>query len=200
MRKEITLAVMLSLFGCGRVEEKKNSLVESVIKQATGIDADIDNILESTENRARVELKDSGLDLNQRFKNGFATITVSKETIAITISADNSGQDNILIGFTGKDLTRLRPIKGELAKSGENSMSFSTMNYRDNNMEMMTSFNMSGEIVSLNLEKTVIEINGNIGYPSDAESRDKWKHIEGTIELNRPVFQSLGSAKEDFMY
>ena len=34
----------------------------------------------------------------------------------------------------------------------------------------------------------------------DAESPDKWKPYEGTITLNYPVFQAVGSSKEDFTY
>lgn len=200
MKKIILIPIIFCIAGCGGIEEKKASALETVLKKTTGIDTDMDNLNNSEKNKADIDIKDDGLNLNQRFRNGFATITAAKEVIALTITNEEGGQDNILIGFTGTDLTQMRPIKGKMNTSGANSMSFSTANYKNNEADMMTAFDVEGEILSLKPEKTVIRLKGNIGYSQDAQHPEKWKAFEGTVTLNYPVFQALGSAREDFVY
>jgi hypothetical protein len=200
MKKIILIPIIFCIAGCGGIEEKKASALETVLKKTTGIDTDMDNLNNSEKNKADIDIKDDGLNLNQRFRNGFATITAAKEVIALTITNEEGGQDNILIGFTGTDLTQMRPIKGKMNTSGAISMSFSTANYKNNGADMMTAFDVEGEILSLKPEKTVIRLKGNIGYSQDAQHPEKWKAFEGTVTLNYPVFQALGSAREDFVY
>jgi hypothetical protein len=200
MKKIILIPIIFCIAGCGGIEEKKASALETVLKKTTGIDTDMDNLNNSEKNKADIDVKDDGLNLNQRFRNGFATITAAKEVIALTITNEEGGQDNILIGFTGTDLTQMRPIKGKMNTSGAISMSFSTANYKNNGADMMTAFDVEGEILSLKPEKTVIRLKGNIGYSQDAQHPEKWKAFEGTVTLNYPVFQALGSAREDFVY
>lgn len=200
MKKIFLIAIVFCIAGCGDNEEKKASALETVLKKTTGIDTDMDHLNNSEKNKADIDIKDQGLNLNERFKNGFATITAAKEVISLTITNEEGGQDNILIGFTGTDLTQMRPIKGRMNTSGENSMSFSTANYKNNEADMMMAFDVEGEILSLKPEKTVIRLKGNIGYTQDAQNPEKWKAFEGSVTLNYPVFQALGKAKEDFIY
>lgn len=200
MKKIFLIAIVFCIAGCGGNEEKKASALETVLKKTTGIDTDMDNLNNSEKNKADIDIKDQGLKLNERFKNGFATITAAKEVISLTITNEEGGQDNILIGFTGTDLTQMRPIKGRMNTSGENSMSFSTANYKNNEADIMMAFDVEGEILSLKPEKTVIRLKGNIGYTQDAQHPEKWKAFEGTVTLKYPVFQALGKAKEDFIY
>lgn len=200
MRNVIWIVIVFCIAGCNSNEGKKTSAFETVLEKATGVDTDMDNINNSEKNKADIDIADDGLNLNERFKNGFATITAAKEVISLTITDKENGQDNILIGFTGTDLTKMRPIKGRMNTSGENSMSFSTANYKNNEADMMMAFDVEGEIISLRPEKTVIRLKGNIGYTQDAQHPEKWKAFEGTVTLNYPVFQALGSAREDFVY
>lgn len=200
MKKAFLIVIGFCIAGCGSNKEKNSSALETVLINATGIDTDMDNLKNSGKNKADIDIKDNGLNLNERFRNGFATITAAKEVIALTITNEEGGQDNILIGFTGTDLTQIRPIKGKMNSNGDNSMSFSTANYKNNEADMMMAFDVEGEIASLKADKTVIRLKGNMGYASDAQSPEKWKAFEGTITLNYPVFQALGIAKEDFVY
>lgn len=200
MKKVIFIISIFCIAGCNATEENNTSTLETILKKTTGIDTDIDNLNNSEKNKADVDITDDGLNLNQRFEKGFGTITATKESIALTITNEESGQDNILIGFTGADLTQMRPIKGRLNNSGDDFMSFSTANYKNNAADMMISFDVEGEIVSLQPEKTIVRLKGSMGYGADAQSPEKWKRFEGTITLNYPVFQAIGSAKEDFVY
>lgn len=200
MKKIMLLLSVLGIAGCNTIEEKKSAALESVLQKTAGIDTDMDNLKNSGKNKADMNITDDGLNLNERFKNGFGTVTATKESIALTITNEEGGQDNILIGFTGTDLTQMRPIKGKMNTGGENSMSFSTANYKNNEADMMMAFDVEGAILSLKPEKTVIRLKGNIGYTQDAQHPEKWKAFEGTVTLNYPVFQALGNAKEDFFY
>lgn len=200
MRNVIWIVIVFCIAGCNSNGGKNTSALETVLKEATGIDTDMDNLNNSEKNKADIDITDDGLNLNERFKNGFCTVTAAKESIALTITNEEDGQDNILIGFTGTDFTQMRPIKGKMNTSGENSMSFSTANYKNNEADIMTDFDVEGEIISLRPEKTVIRLKGNIGYTQDAQHPEKWKAFEGTVTLNYPVFQALGSAREDFVY
>ncbi|MBL7707294.1 MAG: hypothetical protein JNM21_17240 [Taibaiella sp.] len=200
MKRIYCLICLCVLAGCNTIQEKKTSALETVLEQATGIDADIDNLKNTGSNKAEIDISDDGLNLNERFNNGFATITAAKEVISLTITREENGQDNILLGFTGPDLTQMRPIEGRMNKSGENSMSFATAKYEKNEADMMMAFEVEGEIISLKPEQTVIRLKGQLGYAADAQTPGKWKAFAGTITLNYPVFQALGSAKEDFIY
>lgn len=200
MRNVILFVIVFCIAGCNSNEGKKTSALETVLEKATGIDTDMDNLNNSEKNKADMDIKDDGLNLNERFRNGFATITAAKKVISLTIANEEGGQDHILIGFTGTDLTQMRPIKGRMNTSGENSMSFSTANYKNNEADMMMAFDVEGEILSLKPEKTIVRLKGNIGYTEDAQNPEKWKAFEGTVTLNYPVFQALGMAKEDFIY
>lgn len=200
MRNVLWIVIVFYIAGCNSNGGKNTSILETVLEKATGIDTDMNNINNSEKNKADIDIKDSGLNLNERFRNGFATITATKEVISLTITNEEGGQDNILIGFTGTDLTQIRPIIGKMNTSGENSMTFSTANYKNNEADMMMAFDVEGEILSLKPEKTVIRLKGNIGYTADAQHPEKWKAFGGTVTLNYPVFQALGNDKEDFVY
>lgn len=141
-----------------------------------------------------------GLNIRNDFENGFGSITASKETIAITIAGGENGQDNLLIGFTGKDLTSERPIKGKMVKGENAGFTFSMMKLVDNGMEALISMEAEGEIISMSQEKTVIKVKGTLSTALDAESPEKWKNYEGKITMNYPIFQAIGSSKEDFTY
>lgn len=201
------LALSTSLFvfaGCSEVKEKKNeaatSLIEKTIEATTGKKVDVLDVNHIEDNNAVVDVTIGGENLQDHFKKGFGNITASKETIAITIAGGENGQDNILIGFQGKDLTAQRPIKGRMIKGENDSFTFSITKVTDNSMDVQLSFEAEGEIVSLQKDKVVIKVKGKTGSQLDAENPDKWKDYEGTITLNYPVFQAMGSSKEDFTY
>lgn len=198
------VAIGMILFSCNKLEEKKKevstSLIENAFKSAAGNEFDALDVNSIDKNTAVVEVKVGDENLSKRFEKGFGNITASKETIAITISAGEQSHDNILIGFTGKDLTQNHPIKAKMNNSEGVSMSFSMMNIENNNMIALISQEAKAEILQLTEAKTVIHVKGKISYPADVESPEKWKDYEGTITLNYPVFQALGSSKEDFIY
>lgn len=205
MKNTIMIAAIgMVIFSCNKLEEKKKevstSLIENAFEAATGKEIDALDVNAIDKNSASVEVKMGDEDLSKRFEKGFGSITAVKETIAITINAGEESQDNIMIGFTGKDLTQNHPIKAKMNNSDGVSMSFSMMNIENNNMIALTSHEAEAEIIQLTEAKTVIHVKGKIGYPADAESPEKWKDYEGTITLNYPVFQALGSSKEDFIY
>jgi len=191
----------LILSGCGDTSNKAGtSLVEKTIEAATGKKVDALDVNHIEDNNAIVDITIGDENLQDHFKKGFGNITASKETIAITIAGGENGQDNILIGFTGKDLTTERPIKGKMVKGENDGFTFSITRVTDNAMDVQLSFEAEGEIVSLQKDKIVIKIKGKTGSSMDAENPEKWKPYEGTITLNYPVFQALGSEKEDFLY
>lgn len=191
----------LILSGCGDTSNKAGtSLVEKTIEAATGKKVDALDVNHIEDNNAIVDITIGDENLQDHFKKGFGNITASKETIAITIAGGENGQDNILIGFTGKDLTTERPIKGKMVKGENDGFTFSITRVTDNAMDVQLSFEAEGEIVSLQKDKIVIKIKGKTGSSMDPENPEKWKPYEGTITLNYPVFQALGSKKEDFVY
>lgn len=201
-KKVLTIpCFLLLLTGCREVKSKTGiSMAENAIEAISGqkIDmADVDNI---GKNKSEVNVVLDGENISKNFESGFGSITASKETIAITIAGGENGQDNILLGFTGKDLTAERPVKGKTMKGQNSGFSFSMMKVTDSGAETLISFETEGEIVSMNPEKTIIKVKGNLSTTLDAENPEKWKPYEGTIILNYPVFQSLGSVKEDFIY
>lgn len=204
--KKLTIiaAIGMLIFSCNKIEEKKKeasaSLIENALEAATGNEIDVLDVDNIEKNSATVDIKMDGENLNKKFENGFGSITASKETIAITINAVENGDDNILIGFTGKDLTQNHPIKAKVNNSEGVSMSFSTMRFDDNGMNTMISHDAEAEIVQFSTEKTIIKLKGKIGDPADAESPEKLKFFEGMITLNYPVFQALGSSKKNFTY
>jgi hypothetical protein len=193
--------LLLVFTGCQQNNsETKTSLVEKSIEAISGqkIDAlDVDNI---ESNVAEVAITVGDENLQSHFKKGFGSITASKETIAITIAGGENGQDNILIGFTGKDLTSAQPISGKSNPTDGNVFTFSIMKVTDKGMESLLSFESEGEIASLHGDQAIIKVRGKLGYAPDAENPGKWKNYKGTITLNHPVFQALGSSKEDFQY
>lgn len=190
--------------GCNKWEEKKNELktemIEKAIETASGQEIDALDISHVEENAAVVDVQIGDESLKNRFENGFGSITASKETIAITIAGGENGQDNILIGFTGKDLTSMRPIAGKMVVGENDGFTFSRTIIKDNAMEVELSFEAEGEITQLKNDKVIIKIKGKIGSPMDTEKPENWKDYAGTITLNYPVFQALGSSKEDFIY
>lgn len=189
------------LSGCGDTSNKvSTSLVEKTIEAATGKKVDALDVNHIEDNNAVVDVTIGDENLQDHFKKGFGNITASKETIAITIAGGENGQDNILMGFTGKDLTAERPIKGKMVKGENDGFTFSITRVTDNAMDVQLSFEAEGEIVSLQKDKIVIKVKGKTGSSSDAENPEKWKTYEGTITLNYPVFQALESSKEDFIY
>lgn len=192
--------IFIFITGCNGNENNKNTALETFIKKTTDVEVDFEYPENSEKNKADIAINDNGLNLKERFNNGFATISVNKEVISITITNEENGLDHLLIGFTNNDFTQLRPIKGKLNKDGDNSMSFSTVNYKDNQMDMMTGFIVEGEIISLKPEKIVIKLKGEMGYTIDSENPDKWKKFEGVITLNVPIFQALGNTKDEFVY
>lgn len=205
MKKLVMLsAIGMVIFSCNKLEEKKKeasaSLIENALETATGNEIDVLDVDNIEKNSATVDIKMDGENLMKQFENGFGSITATKETIAITINAGENGKDNILMGFTGKDLTQNHPIKAKVNNTDGVSMSFSTMRLDNNGMNTMISHEAEAEIVQLSAEKTIIKIKGKIGYPADAESTEKLKSFEGTITLNYPVFQALASSKDDFTY
>lgn len=195
---------LLVLVGCSEVKEKKNeaatSLMQKTIEAATGKKVDALNVNHIEDNNAVVAITIGDENLQDHFKKGFGNITASKETIAITISGGENGQDNILMGFTGEDLTAERPIKGRMVKGENDGFTFSITRVTDNAMDVQLSFEAEGEIVSLQKDKIVIKVKGKTGSSSDAENPDKWKSYEGIITLNHPIFQVFGSSKEGFIY
>lgn len=202
--KKILLTIpcfLLLIAGCQEAKNKAaTSVLEKSIEAVSGkkIDvADVDNI---EKNKSEVDLVLDGENIRKSFENGFGSITASKETIAITIAGGENQQDNILLGFTGKDLTTERPIKGRMSKSENSGFSFSMMKVNDNGAETLLSFEAEGEIISMNEAKTVIKVKGSLASTLDADNPEKWKHYEGTITLNYPVFQAIGNTKEDFTY
>ncbi len=191
----------LILAGCGDTSNKAStSLVEKTIEAATGKKVDALDVNHIEDNNSVVDVTIGDENLQDHFKKGFGNITASKETIAITIAGGENGQDNILMGFTGKDLTAEHPIKGKMVKGENDGFTFSITRVTENAMDVQLSFEAEGEIVSLQKDKIVIKAKGKTGSSSDAENPDKWKTYEGTITLNYPVFQALGSSKEDFIY
>ncbi|MFC2185760.1 hypothetical protein ACFCT7_00490 [Fulvivirgaceae bacterium LMO-SS25] len=195
---------LLVLVGCNEVKEKKNQTATSLIEKATevisGTKFDALDINRIEDNNAIVDITVGGENLQDHFKKGFGNITASKETIAITITGGENGQDNILIGFTGKDLTIERPIKGKMVKGEIDGFTFSITKVTDNSMDVQLSFEAEGQIIFLQKDKVVIKVKGKMGSSADAENPDKWKPYEGNITLNYPIFQALGSSKEDFIY
>lgn len=192
---------LLLLTGCQEMKNKAgSSLVEKTIEAATGKKVGTLDVNHIEDNNAIVDITIGDENLQDHFKKGFGSITASKETIAITIAGGENGQDNILMGFTGKDLNAERPIKGKMVKGENDGFTFSITRVTNNAMDVQLSFEAEGEIVSLQKDKIVIKVKGKTGSSSDAENPDKWKPYEGTITLNYPVFQALGSSKEDFIY
>ena len=204
--KKLTIitAIGIFIFSCNKLEEKKKeastSLIENALEAATGNEYDAVDVNNIDKNSSNVDVEIDELNIRNDFENGFGSITASKETIAITIAGGENGQDNLLIGFTGKDLTSERPIKGKMVKGENAGFTFSMMKVVDNGMEALISMEAEGEIISMSQEKTVIKIKGSLSTALDAESPEKWKNYEGTITMNYPIFQAIGSSKEDFIY
>lgn len=202
--KKLMLTIPCFLLLSAGCQEAKNSvstsLAEKSIEAATGKKIDMADADHIEDNNAVVDIIIGDENQKKHFKKGFGSITASKETIAITISGGENGQDNMLLGFTGKDLTADRPIKGKMIKGENAGFTFSIMKVTNNGMDAQLSFEAEGEIISLQKDKIVIKVKGKIGGSIDAENPDKWKSYAGTITLNYPVFQALGSTKEDFLY
>lgn len=192
---------LLLLAGCQEAKNKAaTSVLEKSIEAVSGkkIDmADMDNI---EKNKPVVDLVLDGENISKNFENGFGSITASEETIAITVNNGTDQQNNILLGFTGKDLIAGRPIKGKIAKGENSGFTFSMMKVNDNSAETFVSFEAEGEIIAMSEAKTIIKVKGSLASTLDADHPEKWKHYEGTITLNYPVFQAIGSTKEAFMY
>jgi len=197
----LSLALLL-ITGCNDPSNKAStSIAEKTIEAISGNKIDAVDITKVEKNNSIIDVAIGDENLKNHFKNSFGSITASKETIAITIAQVDGGQDNIVMGFTGKDLTALSPITGKITKGENDGFTFSIMKVTQNSgMEVLISFEAEGEITTLQKDKVVIKVKGKIGSSSDAENPDKWQAYEGTITLNYPVFQALGSKKEDFLY
>ena len=204
MKNSLICSCILLVLSCNKLEEKKKelhtSIVETAIETASGQEFDALDVNDIEKNRSDVDVQIGDENLQNRFENGFGSITASKETIAITIAGGENGQDNILIGFTGKDLTSMRPIAGKMVVGENDGFTFSKTISKDNAMEVQMSYEAEGEITQLKNDKVIIKVKGKIGSPMDAEKPQNWKDYEGTITLNYPVFQALGNSKEDFIY
>jgi len=202
--KRITLTIacfLLLLAGCQEAKKKATtSILEKSIEAVSGKKMDVADLDNIEKNNAVVDVTIDDENLQDHFKKGFGNITASKETIAITIAGGENGQDNILLGFTGKDLTAEKNIKGKMVKGENAGFTFSIMKVTDNGMDAQLSFEAEGEIISLQKNKVVIKVKGKTGSSADAEKPENWKSYEGTITLNYPVFQALDSSKEDFVY
>lgn len=202
--KKILLTIPCCLLLLAACKDAKNeaatSVLEKSIEAVSGKKMDLADVDNIEKNKPEVDLVLDDENISNRFKNGFGSITASKETIAITINGGENGQDNILLGFTGKDLISERPIKGKIAKGENSGFTFSMMKVNDNGAETFVSFEAKGEIIAISETKTVIKVKGSLASTLDADSPEKWQPYEGTITLNHPVFQAIGNSKEDFTY
>lgn len=193
-------SLLLASACAGDANDTGKPPVEKTSGESAAHRVDPPGINTTTQNQVLVEILLDGKSLEPRFKNGFGSITAAKESIAITVNATDAQKENLLIGFTGEDLTASRPISGKTTAAAGNGFTLSLLRITDNGMDALISFEAEGTLVSLSTAKAVINVSGKLGYATDTENPEKWKAYKGTVTLNYPVFQAIGSSKEEFTY
>lgn len=197
----ILFSALLVCSGCGEKKKEPSALTaERAIEALSGKEPDTRDGGTIERNNVDIDVLLDGENIGARFKDGFGSIAAARDEIVITVNATGERPDNLLIGFSATDLTTLRPIHGKTNAGDGKVFTLSLMKIIGNGMETMMSFDAEGTIVSMSNEKTIIKVAGHLGYPADAEDPEKWKKYQGTITLHYPVFQTVGIAKEDFIY
>lgn len=207
--KKLLFPLVLAILGasCGAVDSAKEkastSLAESMIEKATGQKVDMPDANNVKKNKVYVKLKMGDEDLEAKFKEAFGSITGSKETIAITAQVEKDQKATaLMLSFTGKDLTQLKPIKGSVDSKNESEAKMMIMlsTYSENGVESIIAKEGTAEIVSISDNKIVIKIKGKMCEAQDIETPAKWKDIEGTVVFDYPVFTTLGIKKNEIQY
>lgn len=200
--------IIFFLTSCNFIEEKKNdlgsSVTEKILEKASGYsDIDIADANDLDKNKVVVDIQLNGKNLQDKFKNSFGNITASKESIAITITNNLEGfSDNILLGFTAKDLTASKPIKGNMQSddSNQTTFQFSLSHASENGMDIKLSQEASGEIIQLTDKKVIIKVSGKLYSMENFETPEKWENYSGTITMEYPAYITMGFKKEDLNY
>lgn len=205
--KNIILPFLLITTGtaCNFISEKKNeaasSLTEGIIEKATGQKMDAPDVNNVDKNKVLVQVTVGGEDIGNRFRDGQGSVTASKESMAITINKQegSSTVHSLVLGFTGTDLTKLKPIKGheDSDSNDEARFTFSISTITENGMSVMLSQKAYGEIRTLNDNTVFIAVNGEMAAPQDVEDPGKWQSFEGSIEIQFPLYTTLGISKEE---
>lgn len=193
---------------CNFIEDKKNDLAtsaaEKILEKTTGMsDIEIADISNEDKSIAKVDVQVNGKNIQDKFKNAVGYITASKESIAITISKDFDGySDNIILGFTGKDLTAKKPVKGSMKSSNSENISFqfSMSHITENGLENKLSQEAFGEITQLTDAKAIIKVSGKLYSLENYESPEKWEDFSGTITIEYPIYNAMGVKKEELNY
>jgi hypothetical protein len=197
----ILFSLLLVCSGCGEKKKEPSALTaERAVDALSGKEPYTRDGGNIERNNVDIDVLLDGENIGARFKDGFGSIVANRDEIVITVNATGERPDNLLIGFSATDLTALRPIHGKTNAGDGKVFTLSLMKIIGNGMETMISFDAEGTIVSMSNEKTIIKVAGHLGYPADAENPEKWKKYQGTITLHYPVFQTVGIAKEDFIY
>ena len=207
--KNVIFPLLIAVIGtsCGAVDSAKEkattSLTESIIEKATGEKVGMPDASNVEKNKVHVKLKIGDEDLESKFNGAFGSITGSKETIAITAQLDKDNtMYSVVFGFTAPDLTTIKPIIGSVNSKNESEpkFTFAVSTFSETGVESMISNEAVGEIISLNDQKAVIKIKGKISEAQYTNEPSKWKAIEGTVELEYPVFTTVGVDKKDLEY
>lgn len=202
--QRLLLILFSFLFLSSGCREKKNApsalAAERVVDVLSGKEPDARDGGSLERNHVDIDLLLDGENIGARFKDGFGSVVAARDEIVITVNATGERPDNLLIGFSAKDLTALRPVHGKTNAGDGKVFTLSLMKIIGNGMDAMMSFDAEGTIVSLGNEKTIIKIAGHLGYPTDAENPERWKKIEGMVTLHYPIFQTVGIAREELIY
>ena len=209
MKNLFLLIIAFSLLSsCNFIEDKKRDLTtsatEKILEKISGAsDVEFTDVNNLDKNNTIVDIQVNGKNLKNDFKNAFGSITASKETIAITISKENDGSSfNIIMGFTEKDLTASKPIKGDIQSTDSDKISFqfSISSFGENKMDSKLSQEGKGEIIKLTDKEVIIKVSGKIFSQENYDNPEKWENYSGTIIMQYPVYNSMGISKDDLNY
>lgn len=189
----------LMILSCGKIEEKKkeisNSIAEKAMEKVLGTEYDSFETENAGETKVILDFKADNQDLQDFFKRDFTgMVTIVEESLSINCGDETSG--GLLLILSNESKQKLNKPIGTNQEGVE--ATFTVVPSLDPNVGIYgwMGENVDVEVVSLNDEKTIAKVKGLFTSTGSEEKIP----FEGTITIEKPIFQVFGGKKENYTY
>lgn len=199
-----TLVVSSCNFGKKKKKDFATSFAEKVIEKTTGEKIDAPNLNNVENNKVKLNLTLGGESLESNFKNSRGMVTAMEEGLIINVSSENDEENihAIVITVNAKDITSLaHPIKSSVDGNENTDSKVTIMISKMGGNEFYGYMSTEGTVFieKLNDDKALVHIDAKASM-SGSPDESKWVDLKGTIEIDYPVFSSLGVKKSSVTY
>jgi hypothetical protein len=195
----------MTFFQCKNSEEKIEKRTKSIIEkaaEAAGMpEVDGSNLNNTKNNKVHFDFDLTQLNPAFNFKNAFGSITANREVISIIIADEvEHGVRSITIGFTGKDLRQIKPLKAKIGSGKDVNATFNIQKL--DNTEVLSFLANKGtvEVSKLSEKEAWVTFDVKLSNAMDSQDESKWMDLKGTIKIDYPMITTLGDSTSEFLY